>query len=191
MDDNYDDNEIEYSEPVYDDDYNEYTIPEGEDLGKNYEGLYSETYSESYEQGGDIDYTHFSEEQEFMDEYGVFDRAGFGGKIDIRKANPYEKLKKYISIAADILNTEANIPVRNDILEDISKVIENVIRPEDINPMGFLLGFIVSNGGNSITKDSFNKISKKLPNLGKHEINPPDLLRYGRYWITLNKKQIK
>lgn len=188
-DDDYNEGEIEYSEPIYDDDYNDYTIPEGGNIG----GLYSEEYGDVYgsevlDEGEGLDYTQMSEEQTFMDEYGVFERAGFGSVVDIRTAGPYEKLKKYITLAADFLNNEVGVTVTNTVLEDISKSIEKVERPEDINPMGFLLGFLASNGGNNITKDSFNRVSKNLGDLGKHQINPPDLLRYARYWLLLNKK---
>lgn len=53
------------------------------------------------------------------------------------------------------------------------------------NPTAFVLGYIATNGGGKFTPAAVAKAYKALENVRDTSVQPPDVIRYGRLWLTL------
>jgi Family of unknown function (DUF5770) len=57
------------------------------------------------------------------------------------------------------------------------------------NPTGYILGYLATGGGIKMDKDQFNYVIKNVLPHAEHQesVLPPDVIRYSRLWIKLNK----
>lgn len=126
------------------------------------------------------------QQQEFKTSYDVFSRVEYEpqvselpkSRLERATMDPLEKFKFYVnSISVDLLLSETDIKI----LLEKSVLLKYVNK---INPSAYVLGFIASNGGTKLTKNSFNNVIKnQLPKIKDDTVLPPDVLRYTRLWL--------
>jgi hypothetical protein len=155
-------------------------------------------------------------EPKLMDEYGAFDRAnmtnlaslctkifdGAGPMSDVRKRieqqvrDPSERFVAFMTAIMVSLNTENHLDITQ---KDGETMMSNHVYIKNIekkNPTGYILGYLVTNGGGVINTELFDYIVNKILIKKNDEtgeitgvieddsIKPADVIRYCRYWQT-------
>lgn len=138
---------------------------------------------EDYSDGSDI------ERPRYEAEYKAFERAGAVGIIPDKNLrniqDPLERFQTQVDGISRSLTDNAVSITESDITKMLEKatVLNKV---EHKNPTAYVLGFLASTRGSKITEtstsDVFNKI---LPYVKDRSVNPEDVLRYARLWLTL------
>jgi hypothetical protein len=148
------------------------------------------------------EYNQYEEDYENEDniqmegEVNAFERVGLRNDfnmIDLENLDKKNKLKKTPlerfyettnAICQQLFdkNKLSEIDIKN-ILENIGKID----KPEYKNATGYILGYIVSNGGNKIIKKKLLDSEDILDNLEDKSVQIPDIIRYSRLWMNLNK----
>jgi hypothetical protein len=153
-----------------------------------------------------MDESYFIPEQKMESEYGALERSGgrrfmstliedTGGelsnaqkRIERELLSPEEKFSRAVgAILSDWDNNDIyKIGDRDgDIL--LNK-IQSMSKIKYINPVGYILGFIASRGGQKLDPktDKVNYVIKNiLPNIQDEGVAPPDVIRYARFWYNL------
>lgn len=154
---------------------------------------------------GDIE----AEEPGFVAEIGAFERAGPGGRLaemltvtDIKGKETLSSEDRVLLAINGIGNTlidEKHI-TRND-LENILEMASVTENMKYKNPVGFILGYIGTNGGklsvnsvktsSSVDKKILNELKSNIKNINnkilpsikdRMGIEEPDVIRYIRFW---------
>jgi hypothetical protein len=104
--------------------------------------------------------------------------------------DPLQKFRLYVDAISRNIN--ANDKINIDISQkDIDIMLEkagSLSSVEHKNPSGYILGFLCSNRGKRISKESFDNIIKNiLPYMEQGSVLPPDVIRYGRLWENISK----
>jgi len=72
---------------------------------------------------------------------------------------------------------------------DVTYILESIVKldkPEYKNATGYILGYIVSGGGNKINKKKLLEVIELLTDfLEDKSVQAPDIIRYSRLWINL------
>lgn len=133
------------------------------------------------------------EDYMFEQEVGAYDRAHHGidqylSEVNIdskqtRAKSPEDRFIININAIANGLGIDEKD--KTNIFEMVeSQKINNIAFR---NPTAFVLGYLASrNGSNVISKSRVQQIFDKLGNLEDRSIKPPDVIRYMRFWISLN-----
>jgi hypothetical protein len=146
---------------------------------------------------------------ELKDEAKAFERAGVAG-FDCSIYTDLKQNKKFLNrieafcknttaIILEII-TNANPPIL--VKEDLNIILENiknVNKPEFKNPTAFVLGYYVANDSTKeINMKKFEKVQNILYNnygddneykVSDNTVTEVDIVRYGRLWLTINKKR--
>jgi hypothetical protein len=183
-----------------------------EEYGENGEyGEYEEyeepeKKSDDEEDGDDVNitdsYNDFRKKREEDEDYvvpeyeekaerNVFERVGYTDELfnisseDIRLRDPKTIFRiKVNAISLDIMKN-TNAINKDDIRILISK-ISSLKYVEFKNPTGYVLGYIVTDGGKRITKKNVDFVFKTiLPTVQDKSVKEPDVIRYSRLWLTL------
>ena len=136
-----------------------------------------------------------SEEYETRLEFSAFERMGIPGTLQVpvitnmRKATDLERFTEFTnSIALNIVNDFNRFLFSGDVTNILNK-IEKIDNTKYKNPLGYVLGYIVSNGTGNINRESLEKVFSKLDKFNElyptANIKKADVIRYGRYWKTL------
>jgi len=144
-----------------------------------------------------------SEENEMEAEFGAHLRATQGDLFVNTLKNIRFKDKNSTEQFYTLVDAAFNIMLQNEIgfISDVDyKVIidniQKIDKPGYKNPVGYIIGYYVSNGGHNITdktvQNIFNSL-KKINSLSTEypifKISKPDIIRYGRLWLNLIKKK--
>lgn len=141
-----------------------------------------------------------SEDEEkdmYAAEVSAFERAAPGGKLaelitittDEKKLTPRERFYKNVDAISRRINSENVVRVSQ---HDIDTMLETATNVEDIqyrNPVGYVLGYLASGGGREMNRKKIMEIiNDLLPKLdGDGGVEPPDVIRYARYWTIVLK----
>ena len=148
-----------------------------------------------------------SEEEKFepqmMAEVSAYERIGFRGQTIQEGENQYQKKQKdpeeyftnSINMVSNELNNLNSLRITSYDIENMIEFIPKIKKIEFINPTGYVLGYMASNGGgkeiNKRTLDTiFKKILPQLKNFNEivdSSITKADVIRYSRYWIMTLK----
>ncbi len=134
-------------------------------------------------------------EYEYSQEFSAFERANQGGplhefltdvKMDeklTRSASPEDRFMVFVNaISADLKLDQRDIRKMLSVVEE-HRINHIAYR----NPAVFVLGFIATNGGsNLISKRNVERVFGMLDKFKTSEITRPDVVRYMRFWMTLN-----
>jgi hypothetical protein len=159
------------------------------------------------------EYEEYDNEPEMRAEMGAFGPGGrvggsssiLGSKIDPRELKgkkmseiakklsrismtPNERLRIYVDALSRKLNDDEVLKITDNMIEHMLTYISNLKNPENINPIGFILGYIATDGGKNMNKTQVKnviKIVKKLDDEGG--ITDPDVIRYSRLWLNLRE----
>ena len=142
--------------------------------------------------------------QEYLEEYGnegelreeknVFDRIGGVGDLmittDLMTQDPTDRFKLKVNGISRDLKNNRNVNLDE---EDIKTLIEKVETVKDkgfnigfINPSAYILGYIASDGGRGINQREVQNVFKNVLKL-VDSVTQPDVIRYSRFHINLNK----
>jgi hypothetical protein len=144
---------------------------------------------------------YIDDPQETHAEMKAFDRTGgavagvmtgmaFGGVHELQKlskttADPKEKFAIYVNAISRSLDSNNNVNVKED---DIIAMIENIRRlkrVEFINPTGYIVGYLATNGGKNMDYDNIQHVIEDvLPYTQTGFLQPPDVIRYARLWMS-------
>lgn len=140
-------------------------------------------------------------EFEIMPEVNVFDRVGLPGAVlvpqikDIRKSTAKERFVNFMDAMARQLSNSTEEYGRVILTDyDISILIDKTEKLSGIdykNPLGYIVGYYISNGKGKIDVEKLNfifqdRILEKLNMLqSTANMKKPDVIRYGRLWSSL------
>ena len=137
-------------------------------------------------------------DDEFLDEYKAVERAGYTSKLnelvnDINNPSAEERfLVNIFGVGNSIIqNKQLNYTLKltYDDLNIILDKTQYLINKKFRNPTAFILGYLCVKRGEigkigKIDKETFDKITdeKILSEFKDAGIQPPDVLRYARFW---------
>jgi hypothetical protein len=121
-------------------------------------------------------------EQQYMPERGAFERSGGNTMVSSTSlknvVNPIEKFR----IIVDAVFRKMNETTRFLSEKNLEEILESVNRVHNIqykNPTAYILGFIGSNGGKSITEQSIERAASINDD---QSVTLPDIIRYSVFW---------
>jgi len=177
----------------------------GGDFGDDYGGG---DFGDDYG-GGDFDEEDYVQEPEMRPEMGAFDRAGgtgiLGTKIDISELKgkkmediakklsrismgPEERLQIYVDALSRKFDDDGVVGISNENIDEMLSFISSLKKPQYINPVGFIMGYVATQGGRSMIKESVRKTIGVVEKLkGEGGMTGPDTLRYSTLWINLRR----
>tara|TARA_Y100000385_G_C12750423_1_gene490664 strand:+ start:161 stop:658 length:498 start_codon:yes stop_codon:yes gene_type:complete len=142
----------------------------------------------------------------FKDEINVYDRIGmpelegglniFGNiegklgdinkKLDRMSRSDEDSFKVYVNaISRKIMSGNNIFKINNNDIVKMLKKVNSIKNIQHKNPSVYVLGYLASNKGKEITKESINKVIKEVLHEIDGNIKGPDILRYARFWINL------
>lgn len=160
----------------------------------------SDSKDEREEGGWETDDSFINDEQVFQDDIKAFERVGFGKlgtniegpigdkirRLEQINQDPKERfIRKVQAIALEIKNNYNKLSDQD--INYIEEKISLVNKPEHKNPLGFVLGYIGSKGGIIIDKENIEEAFLTLKKLSDNTVTEPDVIRYSKYWIILNR----
>lgn len=136
---------------------------------------------------------------EFKPEMGAF---GAGGRVGLPGQNiignipenrierammePLERFRMYVDAVARNLNNWDEVNLSEENIDFMLITAEKIPDISHKSPTAYVLGFIATNGGKNMNKNSFNHVVKKvLPRVTSGSVLPPDIIRYARLWESL------
>ena len=114
--------------------------------------------------------------------------------IDTLGSSKYKKFRSNIDkFVKDVDHITYELIENNAIANEDKNIILNSMinlnNPGYKNATAYILGYIISNGGISITKDSakksFKLLTKKI--FDDETVDPESIVRYGRLWLNFPK----
>lgn len=163
---------------------------------------------EEYFEGFEDTDEYFGEEDvgpEYKAEMGAFERASIGrlgtrisakdlkGKdvseiyntLSKSSFDPRDRLAVLTEAISLSINDRAVLSIDNDSIQDMISYISIIKKPEDINPVGYILGYMATNGGRNMNVSQVGTVINASKKILEGGITPPDVVRYARYWINL------
>jgi len=150
----------------------------------------------------------YAEEDEYKPEADAWERVGmpgglggeriFGVGVEADQMRKMQRLAdKSVQTAEEKLKINIDITGRELMAVDapglsegdLAAIIEKVDytdKPQYLNPLGFILGYIASSGGKQISNEKFHLAQRT--NVFYKEgsgAKPEDILRYARHWINI------
>ena len=143
-----------------------------------------------------FDENYDENENYFANEFKARERTNYVGKLqemlnqhltfDNKRKNILSADERFL-IAVDTFARKIDIFKLSNI--DIDFMLEKTLNIKNIkykNPTAYVLGYIISDGGNKINKNKFKQVVDKiLPEFKDFGVEPEDVLRYGRFWLKL------
>lgn len=141
---------------------------------------------EEYDYGEDQndDYKYADDEQEFMPDYAAWEQVQQDSLFTGLESKFFQKLSIFIN---GINSTSVRKKIKDNEIKEMITRAENTENIENYNPMGWILGYLSSDGGRQ------NNISKVLTNVFPYsqtieEVSVSDIVRYARFWLKDNNK---
>ena len=159
---------------------------------------------EQDEQDEQDEYDEQDDEQDDKDEWDniykpemkVKERVGLPGSVMVvskpktrlenSQMDPLDRFRFYVDgICRSLKSYQVSITE-----QDIEKMLVISAELENIgykNPTGYVLGYLVTDGGKKMNKLSFDNIIKTVLPHSEHQesVLPADIIRYSRLWMTL------
>ena len=132
---------------------------------------------------------------ELRAEVNAFDRIGGVGDLmitsDLLSQDSTDRFKLKVNGISRDLNNNRNVNLDDsDITNMLNKtevIKKNGYNIEFINPSAYILGYIASNGGRGLDRRAIDNVLKNIIML-VDSVTPPDVIRYGRFWVNLNQR---
>ena len=154
-----------------------------------------------YEEHG---FEEIEKEPRYEAEVAAYERAGPGGRLNLTliqggtMAELQKKTLKEVSTPEERFQILVDAISRKFTVDDIFTISQNDIdnmldaiqKTPGIkykNPICFILGYIVSQGGRSLEVKNVKNVLKHIdvPQISESGIHPADVVRYGRLWLNL------
>lgn len=155
--------------------------------------------------GDDDDYEYTMDTgPKFEAERGAYERTGPGGRLNLtliqggnlgelqkkatkELATPEERFQLYVDAISRKLNGDGVYDIGQADIDAMLDMIPNVQNVRYKNPTAYILGYLASRGGSNMDSKTVKNV---LRNIDSHQIvengvTAPDVIRYGRYWMTL------
>ena len=114
---------------------------------------------------------------------------------DINKLthDPLERFKIYVGAISHSMTENGVYDINVNDRNYMCRVASSLKNAKYLNPTAYILGFIATNGGRissngkrEINKKKITQIFNFLSVLNDDSVKPPDVIRYSRFWLTLN-----
>lgn len=136
----------------------------------------------------------FEEEGKLMAEISAFERIGGIGDLmittDLMAQDPTDRFKIKVNAISRDLKNNRHVSLNEDdiknLLEKVSVIKEKGFNITFINPSAYVLGYIASKGGRQIDNKEVQNIFLNVLKLVE-SVTQPDVIRYARFHINLNK----
>lgn len=137
----------------------------------------------------------YIDEEQTTAEVKAFERTGgamAGGIIlggpksrkDRANQDKTEQFSERLDAISRNLDNNAGITIGEDDREYMIRRANTIKNIEHINPTAFILGYMATNGGKDIKVDKVKEVIEKvLPKTGNESVQPPDVVRYSRFWV--------
>lgn len=150
-------------------------------------------------EGDDIwqsDEEDYTEEQQTTAEVKAFERTGgamaggvlIGGpksRKDYANQDKTEQFSERLDAISRSLDSNPGITIGEDDREAMIRRARTVQNIEHLNPTAFILGYMATNGGRNMEVDRVREVIQKvLPQAGTESVQPPDVVRYARFWSS-------
>ena len=140
----------------------------------------------------------YEKEDIIQEEVNAFERVGGRNNFDLLDTENIDKKNKLKKTPLERFYETVNgvsqkLLEENKLSEGDIKIILQTIglldKPEYKNATGYILGYIVSGGGlSNINKTKLFGAIELVENvLEDKSVQPPDIIRYARLWMNLNK----
>jgi len=135
-----------------------------------------------------MDDEDYEEEQEYVPEFGAYQRTGMGLSTSLKGAkNPYEKFKLILDVVLEKTSSalQLSLEARTAIFEFSARAPNIIFK----NAACFVLGYIGSRGGQGLNEASIKRaflgIDKVQQTTGAFDgIEQADVIRYSVYWVN-------
>ena len=148
----------------------------------------------------------YFQDNNFKNEINVYDRIGvpelegglniFGNiegelgdinkKLERMSRSDEDSFKIYVNaISRKIMNRSNVFNINNNDIVNMLKKVQKIKNIQHKNPSAYVLGYLASNRGKEITKESVDKVIKDVLHEIDGNITGPDILRYARFWVNL------
>jgi len=199
--------------------YKDYVEDYDIELRNGFEDGFEEDYSiggDSLEEDGDYQQDFIQQEEygeytedgpEFQTEMGAYGEGGRvvmkrtidqfsdllaeGGLSSLRQAIGREYKNPIERFSGTVDAISRNLEIDEAIIESVLLKIISLKNIQYTNPVGYIFGYIATNGGREMDKSSIQDIFKKLNlynNITDAGMEPPDLIRYARFWINFRRQ---
>ena len=102
--------------------------------------------------------------------------------------SPLEKFNSRLYNITTTFNDNHYIIITQDELNMMKNKAEEYKKIEFLNPVAYVLGFFVTNGGDNIDERKLIQVYQQLDHFGSDDkITKPDVIRYARLWQTFYK----
>lgn len=131
------------------------------------------------------------DEEEYVQEYNVYERVGLEGdmlgemgrgKEDPAFRDPTQRFYIFVDAISRQLKQQGIIVIAEGDIRHMLSKIETLQLPKYKNPTGYVLGYYVGNRG-TINKKKFDSIKGRLNEL-EYPLQQADVIRYANLWIT-------
>lgn len=150
----------------------------------------------SEDQNFDYDDDDEMKDEELRPEVNAFERVGrpgdFLGTTDILTQNVTDKFK--IQVNQIFVDLRENKNIRKIYNEDLKELLNKVEKIKElgynisfINPSGYILGYIASNGGKNLNNQNVDYVFNNILSLVE-SVTQEDVIRYARFYINISKK---
>lgn len=137
--------------------------------------------------------THVSEENTCdvgtVREMGTGTEAKKERKKELRRifANPIDKFKFNVGTKIKELNEDNILNISSQNRNFMCNKVNEIDIIGNLNPLAFILGFMITNGGEiKLDIKNVKQIFEVLNILDDDSVERADVIRYGRYWLKLN-----
>ena len=146
-------------------------------------------------------------DDEFVPDVKAFERVAggiLGTKIDSRELKgkkfsdiarrlksinltPQEKLSEAVNAIAWNYKSDGVFSFSERDIDELLGKIHLLDNPKVTNPIGYILGYVATNGGKNMNniESVMSKIKKGM--IRDANVQPPDVIRYAKLWIRLQR----
>lgn len=132
-------------------------------------------------------------------EVKAFERAGGGGaggmffnaknkqltRLDRANQDKGEQFAERLDAISRNLSSNVGVNISEDEISVMIQQSRRVSNVEHLNPTAYILGYLATKGGKSIKVDDVTRIiTKILPFANTDSVQPPDVIRYARFWMN-------
>lgn len=135
---------------------------------------------------------YYGDGPQYQDEFKARERTGIMSNVTDRSLRNIQDPREKLLVLVDAISRSINSDYMNDYITDddiaiMTGKIDQLLHPQSKNATAYILGYLVTRGGNKILPDKVKEVfTQVLPNIKNDtSVTKPDVLRYARLWQTL------
>lgn len=110
-------------------------------------------------------------------------------RLERAMMDPLDRFRLYVDAISRALGNWDKVSITQKDIDKMLVMAGDLDVVEYKNPTGYILGYLATSGGIKMDKEQFNYVIKNVLPHAEHQesVLPPDVIRYSRLWIKLNK----